>query len=589
VQLAHYKGKNVFDTWTAYHLPSVPDSTQRALIDTIRTKIDVSVEKSKRLGGTEEIEFSSLAGGPRLLLVQLAPTLRVSKISSEGAELKFIQEDKKKDASLWVITPKPLAKGQHCVWTIAYSGDEVISNAGEGNYFVGRRTSWYPKLDIPGDLFGDRAIYQLRFQSPKGFDLIATGKLKNRSEQGKLVITEWETEIPFPVVGFNFGRFKSLSKAADSTEISVYVNPGLNDELQGIRNLIEHNPEAAKAAGMMSGGLNTTGMLGAALAEAYNAVRLFTIYFGPLPFSNVSLSQQPSSSYGQSWPTLIFLPYTAFLDATTRNQLGLDDSRSERQFFEQVGPHEMAHQWWAHTVGTKSYHDEWLSEGFAEYSGGLYVQRVLGDKRFQAFLNAKREEILSPLPDTRIRANDAGPVYLGRRLSSEKTPGAYSRIVYAKGAFVLHMLRMLMYNFTSRDETPFITMMKEFTSTYRGRDASTEDFKAIVSKYFRGDMSWFFNQWVYGTEIPRITVQYSVVKNEKGALMQGTVTQRGVSPGFQTFMPVLVTLGQKVGRVRLSMMGEVPAPISIQLPSVPDSVEFNPLESVLCDLEVKKM
>jgi len=36
--------------------------------------------------------------------------------------------------------------------------------------------------------------------------------------------------------------------------------------------------------------------------------------------------------------------------------------------------HESSHQWWGHRVGWKSYHDQWLSEGFAEFSGNLYVQ-----------------------------------------------------------------------------------------------------------------------------------------------------------------------------------------------------------------------
>ena len=36
--------------------------------------------------------------------------------------------------------------------------------------------------------------------------------------------------------------------------------------------------------------------------------------------------------------------------------------------------HESSHQWWGHRVGWKSYHDQWLSEGFAEFSGLFYVQ-----------------------------------------------------------------------------------------------------------------------------------------------------------------------------------------------------------------------
>lgn len=44
------------------------------------------------------------------------------------------------------------------------------------------------------------------------------------------------------------------------------------------------------------------------------------------------------------------------------------------------------------------------------------------------------------------RANDAGPIWMGLRLNTFKTPGAYNQIVYPKGAYVLHMLRWLMYD-----------------------------------------------------------------------------------------------------------------------------------------------
>ena len=587
VQLIHHSGRETLDIWTAFHAPGVPDVRQRALVDTIHAKIDTTLEKSKRLSASAEIEFTSLADGARLLLVQLTGRLRVSKITAGGVDLKLIQEDKKKDAQLWVILPKPLAKGEKCVWKLDYSGDEVVRNAGEGNFYVGKRENWFPKLDIPGESFNDRAAYQLRFQTPKEYTLIATGKLVKRSVEGKQAISEWETEVPYPVVGFNYGRFKSKSQTEGATEITVYANEAQNDELRGIEMAIDSNPEAARDSGMMSGGLNTVGMLNSAVGQTQNAVRIYTHYFGPLPFKSLSITQQPSGFYGQSWPTLVFMPYTAFLDGTTRNQLQMDRNKSENQFLDQVGPHEVAHQWWGHMVGWKGYRDQWLSEGFAEYSAGLFVQMASGEKKFMDYLRLRKEEITSPLRNTSIRAIDAGPIYLGRRLDCEKTPGAYDRLVYAKGAYVLHMLRMMNYDFLRHDDSHFIAMMRDFVSTYGGRDASTEDFKAIVEKHFGGDMTWFFNQWVYGTEMPKITVEYGIAKNEKGAMLQGTITQRGVSKDFWTIMPMVATFGDKRGSLRIAALGES-TPFSVQLPAEPDSIEFNPLQAILCDLAVRK-
>ncbi len=587
VQLLRSAPRDSFDLWTAFHLPGDPGVAQRALVDTVNTKMEIDLDKKGRLSGSAEIEFTSLAAGARVLNVRLASALRVSKVTaSGGAELKFIQEDKKKDGDLWIIAPKPLAKGEQCVWKIEYAGEDVVRSEGNGNFYVGRRTSWFPKLDVPGDPFTDRAIYRLRFQSPKEFTLVATGKLVKRSTEGKVAVSEWDTEIPYPVIGFNYGKFKARSAAEGGAEITVYANEGLNDELQQMQ-MIAGEREAAKLLGI-SGSISTTGMAEAALAEARNSMRVYTHMFGPLPFPTLSISQQPSSSFGQSWPTLVFMPYTAFLDPTVRNQWGIGRDKGTRQFLEEVGPHEVAHQWWGHLVGTKTYHDEWLSEGFADYSAGLYLHVIRGDAKFRGYIEAQKEAITEPLRDSTMRAYEAGPIWLGRRLSTDKNPDAYVRLVYAKGAYVLHMLRMMLYNFAAHDDSRFIAMMRDFTATYGGRDASTEDFKAIVDKHFRADMSWFFNQWVYGSEFPKLSVQYNVVPNEKGAVLQGTIRQSGVSKGFRTILPFMAFMGKSAASGKVLAEGET-SQFSVPLPAMAERVEFNPLGGALCELEVKKM
>ena len=57
-------------------------------------------------------------------------------------------------------------------------------------------------------------------------------------------------------------------------------------------------------------------------------------------------------------------------------------------FVDMFRAHEVAHEWWGHRVGWTSYRDQWLSEGFAEYSAVLYMQASLknGKKLFQEAL-----------------------------------------------------------------------------------------------------------------------------------------------------------------------------------------------------------
>ena len=66
------------------------------------------------------------------------------------------------------------------------------------------------------------------------------------------------------------------------------------------------------------GSMSTLGMAKSMLADAENATRLYTAYFGKLPFSRLALTQQPAGNFGQAWPTLVYMPFTAFMDSTQR-------------------------------------------------------------------------------------------------------------------------------------------------------------------------------------------------------------------------------------------------------------------------------
>jgi hypothetical protein len=593
VQLVNYKLSDFFDQWSSFHTEDTykkgnkADLSEKDIVDTTDVNLDVSIERGEKLDANANIEFTALIDGPRVLNLTLAHTLRVSKVvDGSGAELKFIQEDKKKDGQFWVILPKPLIKGEKYTLKITYGGDEVIHNAGAGNYFVGARTSWYPKVRNASHAFGDRAMYKMKFQVPKDFVLVATGKPVRDYKEGKHAYSEWETQVPYTVVGFNYGKYQMKSQKDENLEVNVYANPGLGDELRQLQIYFEQHPEAARAAGVTTGGFNTTAMAKNAAIQAFNSVRLFSQYFGEIPFKNISVTQQPAGFFGQSWPTLVFMPYTAFLDSTTRHQLQLSRSARSRQFFEEVGSHEVAHQWWGHIVGWKSYHDQWLSEGFAQFSAGLYVHRVEGEKKFKEFLELERQRILEKMENGQ-RLTDAGPIWMGQRLSWRKARGAY-QLVYPKGGYILHMLRMMLHEFQKSSDERFIKMMRDFVQTYYNKDASTEDFKAIVDKHFGQNMDWFFNQWVYGTEVPKVSVRYNIANNNGKYQVKGDITQKNVSSDFKMLLPVIIRFkGNRFAAGKIAVQGET-TPFSTEFPEKPESVEFNPLHAMLCELEIKK-
>jgi hypothetical protein len=139
----------------------------------------------------------------------------------------------------------------------------------------------------------------------------------------------------------------------------------------------------------MTGGFSTAANVKHAASVSMQAFRLCEILYGPLPFKAVSITEQPVRGFGQSWPNLVFLPYDAFLDATTRHNLQLAVSPEDREFYNLIAVHEMAHQWWGHLVGWKTYHDQWLSEGFAEHAAALYL-RQLDPKQWSSYWDLRR-------------------------------------------------------------------------------------------------------------------------------------------------------------------------------------------------------
>lgn len=281
---------------------------------------------------------------------------------------------------------------------------------------------------------------------------------------------------------------------------------------------------------------------------------------------------------GQSWPNLIFLPYDSLLDATTRNSLGLQDSGEERAFYSLVAVHEMAHQWWGHLVGWKTYHDQWLSEGIAEFASSMYV-RQFQPKDLSGFWGMKRTYLLSK-NQYGYRPVDAGPIWLNAQIGS-------SDLLYSKGAYVMEMLRAIMYDpRTKNPDGHFIAMMQDFVKSYAGQNASTEDFRKIVEKHMGEPMEWFFNEWVYGTAIPTYDFSYAMADAGGGQTeLTMTITQSNVGESFQMRLPVYIAVqGEMRYLGTISAAGTKPQKTSVKLPMRPDKIVLDPGRSILAEI-----
>jgi hypothetical protein len=544
-------------------------------------QIETNIATGGQVSGTTQVRITAKTEGARVIPFELLPKLRVSRVTQGGRDLSYIQEPVKEDPFFYVILPEPMVKGQSYNLTIVYAGGDVIQNQGSGNFSVRARENWYPSPNA----FIDRAAYDLVFKFPKQYTLVSVGKLAREWQENNQACAEWKSDVPLAVAGFNYGAFKKKMVTDKETQydIEAYSTSEVPDNLKAFTTQINLTPSA---------------MADSALVDGQNSIRLFERWFGAAPYGRIAITQQPEFNFGQSWPTLVYLPMSAFLDSTQRWALmGLQAFRFA-DFIQEVTPHEISHQWWGHMVGWATYHDQWLSEGFAEFSAGLFVEATAKGGELDKFWERLREEIVQKNPFGNA-PNDAGPIWLGERLNTFKNAGAYNRMVYPKGAYFLQMLRMLMRDDKTGDRD-FIALMHDYVQTYLYKNASTEGFKAVVDKHMKpgldaaGDhkSDWLFRDWIYGTGLPRYHLEYTTKSEDGGkVLLEGKLTQSDVPPDFLMTVPLYFDIDGRwvtVGRVRV--VGSMTANVKVTLPKMPKRVSLNVNHDVLAsEASVKKL
>ena len=544
-----------FDCWMSFpaggHSPQKVDLNPGAK-DTYTTpsyKLDVTVTSGAELTATALVTVKEQVAGDRVLLFDFDSNLRVNSVKDEqGAALTFVQARERKDARsstgeyLAVILPSPTETGHTRTLEFHYAGKRVVTKVGAGNYFC-ESLGWYPARDGGGrsraldTLWHERHMFEMTFHIPKQFSLTATGVKASEEVQGSTVTSVWKNEVPIVVAGFGFGDFKVVTSKADNVDIEVYAARNADDIFTSIG-------AAAPVSGLDT--FAPSAMAKTMAAEVANMVGFFQHYFGPFPYARLSATNIPYS-YGQGWPMLLYLSALSFLDSTQRNALGFNAS-GQVLITDYFRAHETSHQWWGHKVSWKTYHDQWMSEGFAQFSGNLYVQLRRGNDEYLSRTKLDREALFATDPQGH-RYESIGPVWMGFRTSSSMSPGAYQTIIYNKGGLILNTLRWMLRDQTSQDpDARFIAMMQEFTKTYANQAASTEDFKAVVEKYMTSamdvegnhKMNWFFRQYVYGTGIPQYKMKYELSNGDEGKIKVSlTVTRlNDMGPEWLDIVPL---------------------------------------------------
>lgn len=548
-----------------------PTSETRRLFDVTHVEIaaDLGNHRGELLIAGEQplpdpisfrVRLDAVAGvdGLRALPFELEPRAEVSAVrGADGAPLQFLRDEYGKkyvtvddDVSvggLVVLLDRPLLRTERFSLEFEYRMRTL-------NFVSGR--SWYPG---PPDPFRDTHTTHATITGASRLDVRAVGDLVSNTVEGDRRTTVWNVDRPTKMYGFSFGaKFKEESIKLDGA------------------------PE------VLAFGVSTGAVFGKMVrnvaVDVARAQKFFSDYFD-LPLGNPVLRATAISGFhGQAFDGLLHLAQTTFNEE--------HPGQTER-----FRAHEVAHEYWGHLVGWKSYRDQWLSESFAEYSALLFVESILPkDKYFDPMIqdlmsfqlaSAKGGTVfydpmfaVSITPELR---GDLGPIAAGWRASTARAPYGYYFQIYGKGALVLHTMRTVMASLSREDL--FRKVLSDFLKAYKGKDASTEDFIRFLKPRIPFPWDPFFEAYVYGTEIPTFTWRWRFGDEGGKRVIDVTVEASHVPDGFALPIPVAIEFADHQVLYTFVRMDGASKTFHIPVPVTPVRVVLNPRNGVLARIE----
>lgn len=490
---------------------------------------------------------------------RLKKQMRVKSARFGGVELPWAQENW--ESGLTVFLPEPLKTKETVELELSLEGDFMTDwDFGQNCYYPRSTVGWYPRHG-----FLDRSTYDLTFRHPKRLRVASVGTLISEDvdpEDGGTFVSKYQLAHPVSLVTFGLGDFKRR-KDSIKWDNGGSSTPLEFSELRSDEILIKED---------------------FILAELNNSIRYFSKLFGSYPYPTFGAAFHPLD-FGQAFPSLVLIP------------LPPRERRNTKAIYQFIG-HETAHQWWGHIVSWRSYRDQWLSEGFAEYSGILYAgARVSQDTKNDMLRRLRislKEPPVTPTGLGKGRLVDVGPIILGNRLLTTKTGRAREVLIYNKGALVLRMIHFMLTDPETGDGSLFTAMMTDFVNRYRNNTASSDDFRNVVNEHFAKspvarnhglkNLNWLFSQFVYQTAHPSYEMQYKIEDQPGGkATISGTVFQKNAPRDWIMLLPVKFSFaGDQIAEGSVLVQGES-SPFQIQLPARPKKVELDPDRWILAD------
>jgi aminopeptidase N len=396
---------------------------------------------AKSVSGQVTLKFNSLKNN--LAEIELnAGVLEIDAVSEGKLALKF----EKRESLLHITLARPAKLNEKREITIKYhgtprSGIKFFPDERQV-YTLFSTSQWMPGVDAPDD----RATVRLNLILPKDFKTVGNGRLLKQSNlpDGDKSAFEWQQKnaIPTYVFGFAAGNFREVVENHKKIKLRYLASMQFSEK--DLRQIFKDTADMIDFYETKAGVKYTD--------EVYTQILA------------AGRTEQEMSSF------------------TVMNEdYGRAVLKNEKEIW--LGAHELAHQWWGNMLTNRDWTHFWLNEGIATFMTAAYKEHRFG-----------RAEYLAEIEKSKMRYEKVRDAGKDKSLvfPDWNKPASEDRVlVYQKGAYVVHLLRLEMGN------EAFWKGFKAYTQKYWGKSVATKDFQTAMEKSSGKDLSAFFDKWVY--------------------------------------------------------------------------------------------
>ena len=391
------------------------------------------------------------------------------------SQMKFISPDdgNREDKTVFQVKlPRPVAPGQDVTFQIKFKAKfpEVVARTGYKRTFL-LAGQWFPKVGVwwhgqwnchqfhaLTEFFADFGTYDVKVTLPKDYIIGATGVQVGDHDNGngtKSVAFHAEDVHDFAWTADP--NFKVVENDFDGSAGRVHIRLLSYDSHQR-----QWEPY---------------------IYCVQQTMKRFDDWYGPYPYAQLTVVDPPHGAMeagGMEYPTFITGDSGWYIPKGIH-------------FVDFVTEHEFGHQYWYGMVATNEFENAWLDEGINSYTEVKVLDNMYGENT--SLINLLGAQI-GEREYQRVAYVDAADFdSLARNSYQDVSMGVYGSISYGKTASMLVTLEKIVGEQTLKNA------LHTYFLRYRFTHPTQEDFMRTVNEVAGQDLSWYWNQAVYGTQV----------------------------------------------------------------------------------------